>query len=63
MPFVIVKVVMVTVSVNIWLPLRPEESVAVIVAAKVPACVGMPTIVPLELSIVKPGGKPVPDQV
>jgi hypothetical protein len=45
------------------LPVRPCESVAVIVAENVPGWVGVPTIVPLGLSIPRPGGRPVADQL
>ena len=41
----------------------PESSVAVTVTDEVPAVVGVPEMVPVELSIDNPVGRPVADQV
>ena len=57
--FVMSNSVVTTVTLNTALPVRPFASVAVMVVEEAPGCVGVPTITPLELSRLKPGGSPV----
>jgi hypothetical protein len=60
---VINRGVVTTESVRVSLPVRPVESVAVIVAGKEPGWVGVPTMNPDVPSILKPGGSPEAVQV
>ena len=57
------ETVLVIVQVNDASPMHPEPSVAVRVTEHVQAVVGVPVMVPVELSIDSPAGRPVADQV
>ena len=54
---------LVIVQVNVVEPVAPEPSVAVRVTEQVQAVVGVPVIVPVEVSIDRPAGRPVADHV
>jgi len=59
-PFAVIsRGVLTAMRLSVALPVRPVESVAVIVAGKVPGCVGVPTTTPVDWSKLRPVGRPL----
>src|SRR5580704_2278643 len=59
LPGLVTETVLVTVQVNEVEPAKPALSVALTVGVYVPGVVGVPVMVPVELAIESPVGRPV----